>query len=75
MIQTRRERLKSALYLRLKKRKVFKIVKGGTISAFRKSSLLQNIKKMKEGLWRHLKKFENFFVEIFEKKMRILKVS
>ena len=26
--KTRRERLKSALYLRLKKRKVFKIVKG-----------------------------------------------
>ena len=27
-IKTRRERLKSALYLRLKKRKVFKLVKG-----------------------------------------------
>ena len=32
--ETRRERLKSALYLRLKKRKVFKIVKGGTLWAF-----------------------------------------
>ena len=32
--QTRRERLKSALYLRLKKRKVFKIVKRGTLSTF-----------------------------------------
>ena len=43
-LKTRRERLKSALYLRLKKRKVFKPVKGGTLRAFWKSSLLQNIK-------------------------------
>ena len=32
--KTRRERLKSALYRRLKKRKVFKIVKRGTLSTF-----------------------------------------
>ena len=29
--KTRRERLKSALYLRLKKRKAFKIAKGGPL--------------------------------------------
>ena len=46
--KTRRERLKSAPYPRLKKRKVFRIVEGGTLWAFGKSSLLQNIKKMKE---------------------------
>ena len=39
-----RERPKSALYLRLKKRKVFKIVKGA-LHAFLNSSLLQNMKK------------------------------
>ena len=33
---TRRERLKSALYQRLKKRKVFKLVKGGDPSGFLK---------------------------------------
>ena len=32
--QTRRERLKSAPYLRLKKRKFFKIVKGGPFGLF-----------------------------------------
>ena len=32
--ETRRERLKSALYLRLKKRKVFKSVKGGPFGLF-----------------------------------------
>ena len=57
---TRRERLKSALYLRLKKRKVFKIVKGGTLSTFRKSSSLQNIKKLKGGPLKTFKKIENF---------------
>ena len=31
---TRRERLKSALYLKLKKRKVFKMVKGGSFPLF-----------------------------------------
>ena len=39
------ERLKSALYVRLKNRKVFEIVKGGALWDFLKSSLLQNIKK------------------------------
>ena len=43
---TIRERLKSALYLRLKKRKIFEIVNEGTLSNFRKSSLLQNIEKL-----------------------------
>ena len=31
LLTTRRERLKSARYLRLKKRKVFEIVKGGSL--------------------------------------------
>ena len=71
--RTIRERLKSALYLRLKKRKVFKPVKGGTLRVFRKSSLLQNIKEIEGGtLWRQKK--SKFFL-VFEKKrkMRILR--
>ena len=55
--QTRRERLKSAPYPRLKKRKVFKIVEEGTLWAFWKSSLLQNIKKMKERTFGDIEKF------------------
>ena len=39
------ERPKSALYLRLKKRKVFKIVKRANLWAFLNSSLLRNMKK------------------------------
>ena len=38
--KTNRERPKWALYLKLKKRKVFKVVQGGTFWAFRISSLL-----------------------------------
>ena len=55
--QTRLVRLMSALYLRLKKRKIFKIVKGA-FGLLLKPSFLQNIKKS-EGrfLWRQ-KKFE-----------------
>ena len=59
--RTRRERLKLALYLRLKKRKVFKIVKGGTLSTFWKSSLLQNIwKNWKRDPLESLKKSKHF---------------
>ena len=54
--KTRRERLKSALYLRLKKAQFFKFVKGGTLSTFWKSSLLQKSIKLRGTLWRHLKK-------------------
>ena len=43
--QTRRERLKSALYLRLKKRKVFKIVKRG-VSTFLK---IQSVAKYQKN--------------------------
>ena len=49
LYQTRRERLKSALYLRLKKRKVFKIVKMETLWAFWNFSLLQIILKKLKG--------------------------
>ena len=63
--KTRRERLKSALYLRLKKRKkkflnifsfrnsgiVPKNVKGGNLWASSTYILLQNIKNSKEGLF------------------------
>ena len=70
LLSTRRERLKSALYLRLKKRKNFflkklkfeffsfrkcrivpKNVKGGTLWALLTYILLQNIKKLKGGLF------------------------
>ena len=73
---TRRERLKSALYLRLKKRKVFKIVKWESFDFLK----IQFVAKYQEN-WRGdpletLKKIEKFF-EVFEKKqkMRILKQS
>ena len=42
---TSRERPKLALYLRLKKREVFKILKRWTFWAFRNSSLFQSMKK------------------------------
>ena len=48
---TSRERPKSALYLKPKKRKVFKIVKMWTFWAFRNSSLFQSMKN--GSLWRH----------------------
>ena len=59
--KTRRERLKSALYVRLK---IFEIVKRGTLRAFWKSSLLRNIKKTEgpfrvENLWENKSKNEN----------------
>ena len=47
--RTRRQRHKSALYLRLKKRKVLKFVKSGTPREFLKSSLLQNITTIEGG--------------------------
>ena len=48
------ERLTSALYLRLKKRKVLNIVKGETFWAFRNFNLLQSIKNF-EG-WTNFEK-------------------
>ena len=66
MYQTRRERLKSVLYLKLKKRKVSKTVKGGTLRAFLKIQFVAKYQKIEGGtLWRQ-KNFEYFF-EIFEK--------
>ena len=44
--RTRRERLKSALYLCLKERKVFKIVKGGPFVLF-ESPVVAKYQKMK----------------------------
>ena len=46
---TRRERLKSALYLRLKRRKVFKIVKGGPFTLFQIKFVAKYQKKLKGG--------------------------
>ena len=48
---TRGERLKSALYLRLKKRKAFKIVReGDPLGVFKlQFALLQNIEKLEGG--------------------------
>ena len=60
LMYTRRERLKSALYLRLK------LVKWGTLSAFWKSSLLQNIKKIegdnkiRKFFWKNFRKNEKW---------------
>ena len=46
-MQTRRERLKSALYLRLKQRKVFEIVKGGLFGLFENPVCCKISKKLK----------------------------
>ena len=53
---TKRKRLKSALYPRLKKRKVFKIVKGGLFRLF-ENPVCCKISKRNEGatVRRHLK--------------------
>ena len=54
--QTSRERRpKSALYLRLKKRNVFKIVKGGTLWAFETPLCEKKWKNEGRALWRHKK--------------------
>ena len=55
-ISTRRERLKSALYLSLKRRKVFENVKGGTLETF-SNPVCCEIKKLEEGPFDTKKKF------------------
>ena len=55
-IKTRRERLKSALYLRLEKLKGFKIVKGGPFGLFKNPVCCKMSKKLK-GPLETLKKF------------------
>ena len=55
-LKTRRERLKSALYLKLKKRKVFEIVKGGPFRLF-ENTVCCKISKKIEG--DHLETFKN----------------
>ena len=52
--RTRLERLKSALYLRLEKRKLFKIIKEGPFGLF-ENPVCRKISKKEGGLWRHLK--------------------
>ena len=66
LFRTRRERLKSALYLRLKKRKVLKIVKGDSFNFLKIQFVAKYQENWKGTLWRHSKKFEIFF-EVFEK--------
>ena len=57
--RTRRERLKSALYPRLKKRKPFKTVKGGrTIRLFQNPVCCKISNKLKVGPFEGKKKFE-----------------
>ena len=56
---TRRERLKSALYLRLKRRQVFKIVKGGTFQTFSNLVCCKVSKKLKGGPFGDIKKTKN----------------
>ena len=53
---TRREHLKSALYIRLKKRKVFKTVKGGPFRLFRNPVCCKVLKKIRGDT---LKTFKN----------------
>ena len=60
---TRRERLKSALYLRLKKRKVFKSVKGDPFDFLK----IQFVAKLKEALSRRFLKNSKIFLN-FKKK-------
>ena len=48
---------KSALYLSVKKRKVFKIVKGGPFGHFKSFLVLKTNKKIEKG---HLQIFKNF---------------
>ena len=55
--KTRRECLKSALYLRLKKLKVFKIVKGGDPLGFLKVQFVANYVKNEGGPFADTKKF------------------
>ena len=58
---TRRERLKSALYPKLKKRKVFKIVEGDPLG-FLKIQFVAKYQKNERGtLWRHQKIVEKHF--------------
>ena len=53
-MQTRRERLKSAPYPRLKKRKVFKIVEGGTLRGFLKILFVAKYQKNEGATLRRL---------------------
>ena len=74
--ETRRECLKSELYLRLKRRNVFKIVKGGPFRLFQIQVVAKYQKVLKGGPFEALKFFFKF-EKIFEKnrKMKILKQS
>ena len=59
--KTRRERLKSALYLRLKKRKVFKIVKGGPFRLFENPVCCKISKKIEGDPLETFKKIPKIF--------------
>ena len=50
--------LTSALYLRLKKRKVFKMWKGGPFRLFENPLCCKMSKKWRRTLWRHFENFE-----------------
>ena len=65
--RARREHLMSALYLRLKKRKVFKVVKGGPFRIFENPVCCKISKKIEVDALERLKKFENFSRIISEK--------
>ena len=74
---TRRERLKSALNLRLKKAQFFEFVKGGTFRLFENPVCCKISKKLRGDPLETFKKYMIFFGKIFEKKrkMRFLKQS
>ena len=59
--ETRRERLKSAPYLKLKKLKLFETVKGGTLWVFWKSNLLQGVTSQTSDIacWDKWERFSN----------------
>ena len=75
--ETRRERLKSALYLRLKKAQFFKFVKGGPFRLFENPVCCKISKKLSGDHLETFEKYKNIFGKIFEKKRktRFLKQS
>ena len=70
--KTRRERLKSAPYPRLKKRKVFKIVEGRLFGLFENPVCCKISKKQRSDLSETLKNFEFSKFSKKKRKMRIL---
>ena len=68
---TRRERLKSALYLRLKKAQFFKnLLKGGPLRLSKNPVCCKISKKLRGDPLETFEKYKKFFGKIFEKKTK-----